>query len=354
MPYPLTESQMKARQAFLDEIHKKNRYIPVTECPYCSGKNFTRISETNRRGLPSDIVICDSCDGCFKSSILTTEADTYLYESLSYVLRGKDTGGAAIEKTFWQRVETFAHDRYYFISHFINLEPEKDLIVEFGCNDGANLFPWFKNGFSVLGIELDRRMVEFGQGKGLNLVYGDSMNYDFLKKPPKLTILSHALEHARDANAFLERLSKILHPEGFLFIEVPGIRAQGLVNTLKYFDIEHNYNFDLNSLKRILKKHQLKIIYADEYMRVLCTPSRARGIRVDKPITFSMAKIKARLLKYFMGCMNFKNKKMIELLKGGGNNDPRIRIYNKLQTLYFRYYYMSIGRPGEKNEKYKQ
>ncbi|MFH1593921.1 MAG: class I SAM-dependent methyltransferase [Candidatus Omnitrophota bacterium] len=351
MPYRLTEFQKEARRLFLEEIHYKGRYIQIDICPYCGTKDFTKISETNRRGLPSDVVICDFCDGCFKSTILNPEGSRYLYENLSYALRGKDTSHKAMEDLFLERVNSFAYERFRFISHFIKLLPREDLIAEFGCSDGANLFPWLRKGFAVLGIELDPKMIKFGQEKGINLVHGDFMNYTFQKRRPGLIILSHMLEHVSDVNAVLARLHDILQPDGYLFIEVPGIKVHGLVDTLRYFDIEHNYNFDLRSITGLLRKHRFKIIYADEYSRVLCTPNLAYEPSGASRVIVSAEKIGALIMKSVLAGMNFKKKNLQELLRKDSGGDPVIRIFNKAQSLYFRYYYQSIVKTEEKNAK---
>lgn len=349
IPYGLTQSQKDARILFLDEIHKKNRYIFITKCPYCGNNNFTKISEIDARGLPSDIVICDSCSGCFKLTILDSEANRYHYENISYVLRGKELSDNAIEKLFWNRVRLFAYPRYYFISNFIDLKPNNDLITEFGCNDGANLFPWHKERFIVLGIELDSKMVEFGQGKELNLIYGDLLNYNFVNKKPKLIILSHFLEHVIDVNVVLNRLFEVLQPEGYLFIEVPNIKGQGLGNPLNYFDVEHNYYFDLRSLTGLLKKHSFKILYSDEYTRLLCTPAQNESASGSKTVPRSLDKVKAYLVKMVIDKLDSKDEKLYDLLKKAEASNLKIKILNKLQSLYFKYHYSSIIKAEQKN-----
>lgn len=350
IPYKLTSLQEQAKKSFLDEVHKKGRYIPVNECPYCGGNSLIKISEIDAKGLPSDIAICNICDGCFKSTVLDSEANRYHYENISYALRGKELSDDAIENLFWKRVEWFAYPRYHFIRHFLELMPDKDVIGEFGCNDGANLFPWFKNSFSVIGVELDSRMVEFGRKKGLNLIYGDLSDYPIHDKNPKLIILSHFLEHVTHLEKVLNRLSQLLHPNGYLFIEVPGISGQGLCNPLSQFDVEHNYYFDLNSLSRVLKRHFFKIIYADEYIRLICTPEQNKFTSVHKSTSLSLGKIKSLLLKAAINIINFKNKKLSELLKEGEKNSFRIKILNKLQISYFKFYYSSIIRNEQRNE----
>ena len=350
-PPRLLETQQKSRILFLNEIHNRNKYISITKCSCCGRSDFTKISEIERRYLPSDIVICDFCEMCFKSLILDLEANEYHYSKISYALRGKNLSDDAIEKLFAERIKLYAYPRYNFISHFVEFNCKSDLIVEFGCNDGANLFPWYKKGFQVVGVELDPKMVEFGKRKGLNLIYGDLLNYNFGEKPPKLLILSHTLEHVRDVNEVLDRLYEILQPDGYLFIEVPGIRSHALGDPMIYFDVEHNYYFDLNSLSKLLKRHTFNIVYADEFIRALCTPAQNESVLLPKQISLSLNKIRADILKIFIDTIGSKKKKLFNLLKESERDSFVIRVLNKLQMMYFRYYYsaISISRSREGN-----
>lgn len=342
IPYPLTQQQMGARKLFLEQIHKKGRYISVTECPYCGCDRFIKISETDKRGLPAETVVCDFCNGCFKSAVLDAAANKYHYENISYLLRGKEVAAQSIERYFWERVNLFAYPRYHFIRHFIKLDPKRDHIIEFGCNDGANLYPWFKEGFAVFGIELDTRMAEFGRKKGLNLKKGDLSEHDGFDRKPKLVILSHILEHISDIDTTLDKLSEILEPDGYIFIEVPGIRVQGLGDTLRYLDVEHNYYFGLNTLSKILVRHSFKIIYADEHIRLICTPYQNRPILVNMPISLSRDKAIARLIKVFIDSIGFEDKNLYDLLMKWKDNNLTIKIINRLQMLYFKFHYSSI------------
>ncbi|MFA5094574.1 MAG: class I SAM-dependent methyltransferase [Candidatus Omnitrophota bacterium] len=272
VPGALSPAQKAAREEFLEEVDLKGLYVHLEKCPYCGNDACTQISETDAKGLPCDIAVCDNCGGCFKLKVFTPAAAALHYGRISYRLRGKDPSDGAIERLFWDRVRMFAYPRYRFIRHFVKLEPGRDLIAEFGCGDGANLFPWKENGFDVLGIEYDPAVCRFGRQNGMELVAGDLMTHEFGGKKPKLIILSHFLEHVPDVTSVLRRVRSVIAPDGKVFIEVPGARVHGIRKPLSAFDVEHSYYFDLGSLSGAARRNGFRMDYGDEFIRTICSP----------------------------------------------------------------------------------
>ena len=333
-------------EKYLQEFHRPENYITIRKCPYCDFDSFTNISHVDRHSLPYDVVICNQCNGCFKSSILIPEVSKRFYENLSYILRGKSLSEIGMENLFWNRVKNLAWPRLFFISYFLKLNPREDLIYELGCNDGANLFPWHEQGFKTVGIEIDARMVEFGRKKGLNIVCSDFLNFKNGIKRPKLVILSHILEHIGDIHACLHALREIVSPEGYIFIEVPGLKSQGFGNMHNYFDIEHNFNFDLKSLTKIVKKYSLNILYSDEYIYLLCSPSKDCLIN-RKFIFFDIAQWKVSVLKKCISIFNYDPKNLYSFLKLGKDKKMYYKWMHKLLTFCLKQYHagiISIGR----------
>ncbi|MCM8761444.1 MAG: class I SAM-dependent methyltransferase [Candidatus Omnitrophica bacterium] len=337
-PEGLSSAEVEARRVFLREIYKDVNYVNVSQCPYCGGKDFTKISEVSKKFLPSEVVICDSCEGCFKSRILNDSAARRHYQTLSYALRGKGLSELEIENLFKKRLRLFARPRQKFISHFADLVPGRDLIAELGCNDGANLLPWKELGFSVLGIELDSVPAQCGRRHGIDIVEADLMTYEFELRKPKVIILSHVLGHVSDINRFMAHLSAVIAPDGYIFIETPNIRYYGALNTSGYFDVEFNYCFDTKSLATVLERHGFWIIYIDEFSRVFC----ARQSQVGK----SLAKGRALpvsagtiLLQLAIRALDYREIGLYDLLRLGLEGDFRASLIARLKKRYFDRFY---------------
>ncbi len=319
---PLSSGQKEAREEFLKEIDSKGLYTAVRFCPFCGNEACTQISETDARGLPCDIAVCDRCGGCFKLKVFTKEAAALHYGRISYRLRGKDPSAGAVERLFWDRVRMFAYPRYNFIRRFVKLEPGRDLVAEFGCGDGANLMPWKKNGFDVAGVEYDPAMCRFGRDKGIDLVSADFMTYEFGARKPKLVILSHFLEHVADVSAVLARVHSVISPGGRVFIEVPGARVHGIRKPLSGFDVEHNYYFDLGSLSGVLEKNGFKLDYGDEFIRVVCAAGgAATAPRRERPGYGRLA----------------------DLMREAEKGSLRIKLSDRFNNVYYRLRYAAIS-----------
>jgi SAM-dependent methyltransferase len=344
-PTGLSEMQAGARDQYLKEMHGSGSYTTVRECPYCGYGDFTKISEVDARGLPADIVICDGCGGCFKSNVLSVAASGDYYAKISRRMRGKPGSN---DRLFNERVQQQGYPRYHFINSLIRLDPARDTVAELGCSDGANLYPWKQNCFRVHGMDFDAEMVRFGRGKGLDLIEGDISGYRPSGDKPKLIIMSHVLEHAADLNSLLKVVSEAMGPEGYLFIEVPGVRGQGIGRPLNYMDIEHNYYFDAATLAMALKRSSLEAVYIDEYIRAVC-------VRKGRPLDarrLSGGGIIADVTGIILGLVAGRRRSLLDLMKEGEKNSFRLRLIRKsgMPELHYRSLYASIIKEGKSIE----
>jgi SAM-dependent methyltransferase len=347
IPEGMTGLQKHARADFIRNINDKDSYIRLDACPYCGFGDFTIVSEADSRGLPSEVSVCAGCGGCFKSAILDDEANKYYYENLSYILRGKDPSQEAREKLFESRVRSQAYPRYDFIRSLAKID-KGDLVLEIGCNDGANLVPWKEHGFKVIGIEIDPRAAAFSRSKGMEIIHGNFLRHGFEGIRPKLVILSHVFEHVTNAGEALKKIAGILGEGGYLFIEVPGIRGQGIGRPLNYFDAEHNYYFDQRTLRAILEKYGFGTVYCDEYIRSVFSMPAGEAVSGGKAVLPGKA---TSIRKMVIDMTSVWQMRLEELFGKGEDNSFRIRLLKRmgLPEAYFENLYGSINR-GVKND----
>jgi 2-polyprenyl-3-methyl-5-hydroxy-6-metoxy-1,4-benzoquinol methylase len=241
-----------------------------TRCPLCYHENtkFKQLAVKDYKGIPCYIGDCEECGFVFSYKHLKEECLSTNYRNYSTRIRGIDISSAeSREKLFLKRAGSFAQDRFNFLSEHIQ---GKKSVIEIGCNDGANLYPFFKNGFSVTGFDLDEDSLNVGRKFGLDLRSSDC--FDFLKNEKiDVVVLSHFLEHLIDPLSFLKALQKNLNEDGHVFVEVPGIRHFQWVNwkagVLPYMQFEHLQCFERATLVAIMEKAGFECLKCDEFVR---------------------------------------------------------------------------------------
>ncbi len=119
--------------------------------------------------------------------------------------------------------------KYYmpFIGGFINFA-EGVSVLEAGCGEGGNLYPFAKAGCKVAGIDSHGPRIdearEFFAEKG---VEGEFIHSDIFSCKPEehglfdLIILHDVIEHIGDKESLMRHLKRFLKPEGLVFIAFP-------------------------------------------------------------------------------------------------------------------------------------
>ncbi|MBI2027720.1 MAG: methyltransferase domain-containing protein [Deltaproteobacteria bacterium] len=312
--------------------------VSRSHCPFCGGQIFKQLSTIQVEAFHYDVVICKNCQGCFRLQKWDSDFLIHYYNNLSRLHRGKKDDQR--ENLFEDRVKEHAYPRYYFLKNFFKLRSEQDLICELGSYDGANLLPWKNAGFDVLGFECDETVKEFSNRMGIAATSQKLIEYNFSKKKPSLFILSHVLEHLEDVDTYLTYILKNMGPQGWIFIEVPGVRLQGFSNLTNYFDVEHIFHFELKSLINLLKKNGFSVTYGDEYIRCIAHPTLECEKRVQRG-----------LLGKALSVLAIPNMPLENYLTVNGVMKLPILFLHKLQTLLVRYYYGWLVFCGKRSVK---
>lgn len=259
----------------------------IRHCPICTETTFSEaLTRYDRNGIPCLNVECLECGIIFQKTYLNENAMSQNYASYSRILRGKPVENkAAMHDLFEVRSNKFATPRFNAILERMNLS-KTDLIIELGCNDGANLMPFHTNGFTnLVGYDLDESSFDIGKAYGLDLRCQNILNFNFTQqKKPKLIILSHVLEHLPNPVPFLNKIYEIIDDDGTVYIEVPGLKSPHWVNIrngiVTYFQFEHILNFEKQSLENLISKTPFKILDINEYINLYLVKNQ-NGRTVD-------------------------------------------------------------------------
>lgn len=260
----LTRKQLKYKKIFLEKIRKGIYKEKKIHCP-CGKYDDMKISETDPRGIPLKVVLCQRC-GLMRVDPYYTEKTLINFYNFEY--RGLYEEELKVSNEFFGReVEggRFIYDylkKYYFKRDFSG-----KTIFEIGCSAGGILFSFKEKGNHVFGCDYDSSYLAYGKSKGLNLKVGGIERLLELKKKADVVILCHVLEHVPDPVSELKKVKKILKKDGVIFIAVPGIyyiHKSSQSSFEDYIQNAHVFYFTLKTLTKIAKISGLGLEHGDE------------------------------------------------------------------------------------------
>lgn len=142
--------------------------------------------------------------------------------------------------------------------------PSKGYILEIASNDGTFLLPFMKRGYTVLGIDPAKNIVEMAKLRGVptkceffGLKSAQKIKKQFGKA--QTIIARNVLPHVSNLHDFVEGIYSALDNEGLLVLEVH--YAKNIYQQLHYDSIYHEHlcYFTLKSLEKLLNKYKFFI-----------------------------------------------------------------------------------------------
>ena len=249
-------------------------------CPLCKNDSSIIISETERYSLPVTFQICEKCGLIYSSEYFTNKFASNYYANIYNRFKGNKTA----DELFLNRTSEFAYCwiRYEYIKQYLGSDFKKiNVVMEPGCNDGCNLVPFKNNGIEVYGCDYDENRMKAGRNAGINIISGDINVLLNTNVQADLIILSHVVAHIPELNKFLQKVKKLLTPDGYVYIETPGYKWQvqksenlkqveeyGIHNNfLSFLQFEFCYVFELETLKLTMEKNGFHLFKGDEIIR---------------------------------------------------------------------------------------
>lgn len=154
------------------------------------------------------------------------------------------------------------------VAEFVDLKP-KDVVIEFGSNDGYLLGKFQEKGARVIGIDPSPVMAGVANKNGIFTI-NDFLDKEVVDKAVekygKATIIqgNNVLNHIEYLNDAMKAIKSSILKEGYFIFEVPSLRD----TVKKYlFDMifhEHVSTFSIRSIDYLLKKHGLYIVKVED------------------------------------------------------------------------------------------
>lgn len=268
--YRLNDIQRQARDEVAAKIISKEYVFESVCCPVCNQDGMELLSEKDRYGLFYPVSICRRC-GLVQSNPRMTQLAYERFYNCEY--RKLYVGKLLPEASFFLGQERQGENIARFLTGKCNIDLHGKYVIEVGCGAGG-ILKHFRDvyGASVVGCDLGVQYLEYGiENFNLDLRHGRLQDLGLGVKAD-LIIYSHVFEHVLDLHEELKVVAEMLHPDGHLYIEVPGI--DNIVNAyrsdfLRYLQNAHTYHFTRKSLRNVLSKCGFNTIQDDDYIRSL-------------------------------------------------------------------------------------
>lgn len=140
------------------------------------------------------------------------------------------------------------------IAAFLRVHAPGRRLIDVGCSQGTLVAAALDQGFDARGIDVDPVAIAAGQQLGRPV---SVRSLGEIEETYDVAVLNHVLEHVNDLVGFLSSLSRILSPDGRVFMFVPYFR--GLVprlmttNWIGWDPTEHVWHFTPETLERTVR-----------------------------------------------------------------------------------------------------
>lgn len=128
-------------------------------------------------------------------------------------------------------------------------------LLDIGCGSGAELETYRRLGWSVCGIDIDRRVSAACRERGLEVYAGTVFDAPLAGRQFDVVLLSHVIEHVLQPVAVLKRTAALLAPGGRIVVTTPNIRGIGFsLYGSCWYPLEaprHLFLFDPRTIRRL-------------------------------------------------------------------------------------------------------
>ncbi len=272
---PMAQGQTLAILSFREAIAKGLYRLSSNPC-LCGHRDDVLVACFDRYGLEVKTVLCRAC-GLMRTDPYLDEKSVLQFYKMNY--RQIYTGDDISSSDFFCQQVMHGKEIICFLEK-AGVSP-LGRVLEVGCGAGGILQAFRQNGSEVAGCDFGARFLDYGRQQGICLEFGGIISL-FRHAPARLVILSHVLEHFRDPVEELKEVRSLLDPNGYLYVEVPGlfwIEGAYLWGDIgRYLQNAHVYHFCLESLDYVLSLAGFSRIEGNENVRAIYKRAEATSL----------------------------------------------------------------------------
>ena len=234
-----------------------------TQCRVCNGTRLMQYLDLGMMPLvnqyridlavPQDIypLAVNLCEDCGLSQLTHVVEPELLYSDYDY--------RSSISRPFVEHCEALAHEIYLRY-------PSAGLVVDIASNDGVLVKPLLKKGFTAVGVEPARNLVDIATKDGCPTLHG-FWNDEMAARVRGADVITalNVLAHVDDLDRFLHGVWAALKPGGIFIFEVP--HAGDMLERLEFDTVYHEHlsYFTLPALNRALAARNLLLQSVEKF-----------------------------------------------------------------------------------------
>ena len=173
--------------------------------------------------------------------------------------------------TFQERIRQYNLEnlKSYYEGALQDIEKKKtigkSLILDIGCGYGYLIQVCAKKGYKCIGVDISKYASLKNQGKSSEVILCNAQSTLPLKPESiDIAMMLDVIEHIDKPSLALEEIKRVLKPQGLLYVATPNLSALARLlkrrNWYGYLDKTHVSLFTCFSLKKLLEKHNFKIL----------------------------------------------------------------------------------------------
>jgi 2-polyprenyl-3-methyl-5-hydroxy-6-metoxy-1,4-benzoquinol methylase len=237
--------------------------ITHANCPVCGSSNLQptlKATDFTVSKKQFDIWQCGHCSLRFTQQVPSINEIGAYYKADAYVSH-TDTREGLVNKLYHLVRKRTLIGKLRLVQHYTGLQ--KGHLLDLGAGTGAFIKTTLDAGWNSIGLEPDEDSRKIA----------NSVHQVQLKTSPELfqqipgsfdaITMWHVLEHVHQLQEYMAQLSKLLKPDGRLFIAVPNYTcydANVYKDNWAAYDVpRHLYHFSPQAMKQLLAVHQLKL-----------------------------------------------------------------------------------------------
>jgi 2-polyprenyl-3-methyl-5-hydroxy-6-metoxy-1,4-benzoquinol methylase len=238
--------------------------IVYNQCPVCDSSNMVEALTAKDYTVSHQqfsIWHCNSCTARFTQNAPSQENIGPYYKSDTYVSHSDTKKGLINSLYHTVRKKTLAGKRK-LVTNATGVSTGS--ILDIGCGTGAFLNEMQQSGWQITGLEPDE--VARLKASELYNIQPQASNQLFNLQENSFDAITmwHVLEHVHELKAYINKIEKLLKPNGKLFIAVPNYTsydAQKYVAHWAAYDVpRHLYHFSPKSIEFLLNNTGLQLV----------------------------------------------------------------------------------------------